>query len=82
MYKQVCIIPFRREFLLEYVKMETTPLEIAESIDMLRLLEHGYRVRMVETEYDTHAVDTPEDLRLVEQMMERDPLWSTYNPSV
>jgi 3-deoxy-manno-octulosonate cytidylyltransferase (CMP-KDO synthetase) len=78
LYKQVCIIPFRKEFLLRYVKMDPTPLEMAESIDMLRLLENGYKVKMVESSFDTHAVDTPEDLRLVEQMMEKDPLFAQY----
>jgi 3-deoxy-manno-octulosonate cytidylyltransferase (CMP-KDO synthetase) len=78
LFKQVCIIPFRKEFLLRYVEMEPTPLEIAESIDMLRLLENGYRVKMVESDFDTHAVDTPEDLRLVEQMMGTDPLLKEY----
>ena len=38
---------------------------------MLRCLEHGYDVKMVESEYATHAVDTPEDLRIAEQVMER-----------
>ena len=78
LYKQVCIIPFRRDFLLQFAQLPPTPLEVAESIDMLRILEHGYQVKMVESEYETHAVDTPEDLRLVEQMMERDPLLSRY----
>ena len=78
LYKQVCIIPFRRDFLLKYVDLEPTPLEIAESIDMLRCLEHGYRVKMIESDYVTHAVDTPEDLMLVEQMMEDDELLQQY----
>jgi 3-deoxy-manno-octulosonate cytidylyltransferase (CMP-KDO synthetase) len=67
--KQVCVIPFRREFLLQYAKLEPTPLEIAESVDMLRILEHGLKVRMVMTNYETHAVDTPADLALVERLM-------------
>ena len=41
MKKQVCIIPFTRAFLLEYTELPPTPLEIAESIDMLRVLEYG-----------------------------------------
>jgi 3-deoxy-manno-octulosonate cytidylyltransferase (CMP-KDO synthetase) len=69
MGKQVCIIPFRREFLLEYTRLTPTPLEIAESVDMMRVLEHGMRVRMAPTAHDTQAVDTPEDLRKVEQLM-------------
>tara|TARA_B110000008_G_scaffold268907_1_gene297537 strand:+ start:5197 stop:5949 length:753 start_codon:yes stop_codon:yes gene_type:complete len=69
MKKQVCIIPFRREFLLKYIRLEPTPLEIAESIDMMRVLEHGQKIRMIPTLYDTHAVDTVEDLKKVEKLM-------------
>jgi len=70
MGKQVCIIPFRREFLLQYTKLSPTPLEIVESVDMMRVLEHGMKVRMVPTRHNTHAVDTPADLRNVEQLMQ------------
>jgi 3-deoxy-manno-octulosonate cytidylyltransferase (CMP-KDO synthetase) len=69
MGKQVCIIPFRRDFLVQYTQMAPTPLEIAESVDMLRVLEHGMKLRMIPTVHDTHAVDTPADLALVEQLM-------------
>lgn len=69
MGKQVCVIPFRRDFLISYTKMEPTPLEIIESIDMMRVLEHGLKVRMVSTKYNTHAVDTPSDLEKVRQLM-------------
>lgn len=41
MKKQVCVIPFTRDFLLEYNNMEPTPLEIIESVDMMRILENG-----------------------------------------
>jgi len=77
-FKQVCVIPFRRDFLREFARLAPTPLERAESIDMLRAVEHGLRVRLVETEADTHAVDTPEDLRLVEELMKDDPLLKRY----
>lgn len=70
MGKQVCIIPFRRDFLLQYTQLPPTPLEIAESVDMMRVLEHGYKVQMVPTKYDSHAVDTPEDLVIVERLMQ------------
>ena len=49
--------------------MEPTPLEIAESIDMMRVLEHGMKVKMVPTNYNTHAVDTYDDLIAVEKLM-------------
>lgn len=70
MGKQVCIIPFRRDFLLEYTRMQPTPLEIAESVDMLRVLEHGLKVKMTPTRHSTCAVDTPDDLRKVERLMQ------------
>jgi len=77
-YKQVCIIPFRRDFLFEYTNLPPTPLEQAESIDMLRILEHGLDVKLVEIENQTHAVDTPADLELVEQLMHDDPYLDSY----
>jgi 3-deoxy-manno-octulosonate cytidylyltransferase (CMP-KDO synthetase) len=69
MTKQVCIIPFRRDFLLEYTSMAPTALEIAESVDMMRVLEHGIKIRMVPTKYNTYAVDTMTDLQRVERLM-------------
>ena len=77
-FKQVCIIPYRRDILLEFALLEPTLLEQSESIDMLRLLEHGYRVRLVETEVNSHAVDTQADLDMVESLMSQDPLLDRY----
>ncbi|PYS15203.1 MAG: 3-deoxy-manno-octulosonate cytidylyltransferase [Acidobacteria bacterium] len=79
--KQVCVIPFRRNFLFQYKTLEPTHLEIAESVDMLRILEHGFKVRMVITDYETHSVDTPADLALVERLLEADPLTKSYGVS-
>jgi len=76
--KQVCVIPFRRDFLLQYARLEPTPLEIAESVDMLRILEHGFPVRIVPTTYVTHAVDTPADLKVVERLLAADSLMPQY----
>ena len=76
--KQVCIIPFLRDFLLEYTKMSPTPLEIVESIDMLRVLEHGMKVRMIPTKYNTVAVDTEMDRQTVEKLLADDPTTSLY----
>ena len=67
--KQVCIIPFRRDYLLEYTSLAPTPLEIAESVDMMRILEHGMKVRMAPTKHNTQAVDTLEDLHKVECLL-------------
>ncbi len=67
--KQVCIIPFRREFLTTYSSLAPTPLEVIESIDMLRVLEHGLKVRMIPTAMKTHPVDTIEDIAKVIELM-------------
>lgn len=69
MGKQVCIIPFRRDYLLEYTTLAPTPLEVAESVDMMRILEHGMKVRMARTKHNTQAVDTLDDLKKVERLM-------------
>lgn len=69
MKKQVCIIPFTRDFLLDYIKLAPTPLEIIESVDMMRILEHGMKVKMVPTKHQTYPVDTKEDLVRVEKLM-------------
>ncbi len=77
-FKQVPIIPFRRDFLLQYNEMAPTPLEVIESVDMMRILENGMKVRMVKTALDTVSVDTPEDLELVSQKMKNDALVPAY----
>lgn len=77
-YKQVCIIPFRRSTLFHYTNLSPTPLEQVESVDMLRLLEHGYGVKMVNTTFNTQAVDTEDDLARVAKLMQDDPLLSRY----
>lgn len=77
-YKQVCIMPFRKDFLYLYNQLEPTPLEVIESVDMLRVLEHGYNVKMVLTERFTCSVDTPEDLQEVERLMADDELMISY----
>ncbi|MEV9499468.1 3-deoxy-manno-octulosonate cytidylyltransferase [Aliarcobacter butzleri] len=78
MKKQVCVIPFTRDFLLEYNNMEPTPLEIIESVDMMRILENGKKVKMVPTKFITKCVDTKEDLEQVSQMMKMDKLFEIY----
>jgi 3-deoxy-manno-octulosonate cytidylyltransferase (CMP-KDO synthetase) len=53
---------FRREFLLTFSGLAQTPLELAESLEQLRALEHGFRIRTVLTEHESIGVDTPGDL--------------------
>ena len=78
-YRQVCIIPFKRNALIEYTKLPPTPLEIIESVDMNRLIEHGKKIKLVETAYNSLAVDTAQDLKNVESMMRDDPLLDKYS---
>ena len=75
MKKQVCIIPFTRDFLLEYTSLDPTPLEIIESVDMMRVLEHGKKVKMIHTKHRTQAVDTKEDLEKVTKIMKKEKLY-------
>ena len=79
MFKQVCIIPFRRESLEAFNEMPETQLEIIESVDMRRLIESGKKVKMVNTEYETYSVDTQEDLDKVEHLMSNDKLIEHYS---
>jgi 3-deoxy-manno-octulosonate cytidylyltransferase (CMP-KDO synthetase) len=53
---------YRVGFLTKFTKLERTPLEIAERLEQLRALEHGYRIRVVEVENESWGIDTPEDL--------------------
>ena len=77
-WKQVCIMPFWRENLSIFNQMDETPLEILESVDMMRLLENGYTVQLVESPYETYSVDTEADRQKVEQIMANDPLFEKY----
>lgn len=81
-FKQVCVIPFRSDFLRKFACLAPTPLEQAESIDMLRIIEHGGLIRLVETEINTHAIDTPDDLQLVETMMKNDSICLQYENQI
>ncbi|MAU58525.1 MAG: 3-deoxy-manno-octulosonate cytidylyltransferase [Flavobacteriaceae bacterium] len=78
MYKQVCVIPFRRDFLIKYNEMEQTNLEIIESIDMLRLIENGIKIKMVYIDENNFSVDTKQDLINVIHYMKNDKLVKKY----
>ncbi len=62
--EHVGLYVYRKPFLLKYVRWPPTPLEQAESLEQLRILEHGFRIRVIETErgHGAPCVDTPEDL--------------------
>lgn len=68
-FKHFGLYAYRRDFLLTLTTLPQTPLELAESLEQLRVLEHGYHIRVVETHYDIVEVDTPEDLERARQLM-------------
>jgi len=78
MQKQVCIIPFRRDYLIDFNSMSETPLEIIESVDMMRVIENGDKVKMIKVNDITYSVDTLEDLNKVQEEMKNDSLMQTY----
>tara|TARA_B100000315_G_scaffold257559_1_gene306782 strand:+ start:628 stop:1395 length:768 start_codon:yes stop_codon:yes gene_type:complete len=78
MLKQVCIIPFRRDYLLEFNATLQTTLEKIESIDMLRTVENGDKVRMIEMQHESLSVDTQHDLDRVVEAMTNDKLVPEY----
>ena len=78
MLKQVCIIPFRREYLLKFNETEETELEKIESVDMMRIIENGEKVHMVLTNASSLGVDTLADLKNAEEKMKGDILMKEY----
>jgi 3-deoxy-manno-octulosonate cytidylyltransferase (CMP-KDO synthetase) len=69
-FKHIGLYVYRRDFLLQYSALPIGPLEQAERLEQLRALENGYRIRVVETEYESLGVDTPEDLDRVSRLFE------------
>ncbi len=67
-YKHIGIYAYRRNFLLSYAKMEPTPLERAESLEQLRALENGYKIKCIKTNARFVGVDTSEDLAKVNEI--------------
>jgi len=79
MLKQVCVIPFKRDFLIKFNEMEEAVLERIESIDMLRVIENGGKVRMVYSPDKSFSVDNQVDLNKVIYEMENDKIRLTYS---
>lgn len=69
-FKHIGLYVYRRDFLLRYSSLPVGPLEQAERLEQLRALENGYRIRVVETDYESLGVDTPEDLERVTALLE------------
>lgn len=69
LYRHIGLYAYRRSALLVLAALDPTPLERAESLEQLRALEHGIRIKAVETQYESFGVDTPEDLAQVRRLL-------------
>jgi 3-deoxy-manno-octulosonate cytidylyltransferase (CMP-KDO synthetase) len=67
-YKHIGLYVYRRDFLLSYSQLPVGPLERAERLEQLRALENGHAIRVVETDYESLGVDTPEDLDRISRL--------------
>ena len=67
-YKHIGVYAYRRDFLLRFAALPPSPLEMTESLEQLRALEHGYRIRVIETPFRSVGVDTPEELEQVRKL--------------
>ena len=72
------LISFTYEYLIKFNEYKQTELEKKESIDMLRCLENGDKVKIVETDFPNWSVDTDDDLKIVSNMMLKDELFEKY----
>jgi 3-deoxy-manno-octulosonate cytidylyltransferase (CMP-KDO synthetase) len=70
-FKHIGLYVYKREFLLAYPDFPVGPLERAERLEQLRALENGFKIRVVETDYESLGVDTPEDWKLVAELYEK-----------
>ena len=68
-FKHIGLYAYRRAFVPTFAGLPPSPLELAESLEQLRALEHGYRIHVVLTNVESIEVDTPEDLERVRQLM-------------
>ena len=73
-YKHVGIYGYKRDFVMEYAKMASTPLELSESLEQLRVLENGYKIKVLETPYKIIGVDTQEELERVREYITKNGL--------
>lgn len=68
-YKHIGVYAYRRDFLIKFAALPQTPLEKTESLEQLRALEHGYRIKVLNTDFKSIGVDTPEDLARVNALL-------------
>ena len=67
-FKHIGVYAYRRDFLLRFAALPPSPLEVTESLEQLRALENGYRIRVIQTPFRSIGVDTPADLEEVRRL--------------
>ena len=77
-YQQTGVIAFRHDFLVKFSKLPETPLEIIESVDMLRVIDHGFPLHVVLSKKESLGVDVPSDKERGEKLLIADPLTNIY----
>jgi 3-deoxy-manno-octulosonate cytidylyltransferase (CMP-KDO synthetase) len=78
MYRQTGISAFTKKFLSQFTNMTPTSLEIIESVDFLRILQHGYKIRGVVFHQEMFGVDRKEDIKKIEEIIRNDPTQNRY----
>jgi 3-deoxy-manno-octulosonate cytidylyltransferase (CMP-KDO synthetase) len=78
MWQQTGVIAFSAAFVKEFSRLEPTPLEVIESVDMMRVLEHGRPIQTVAVPFETIGVDTPADRDRAEKVLSDDPVTRRY----
>ncbi len=71
-YKHVGIYAYNKDFLFTFKKLPPSYLEMHERLEQLRALDHGYKIKVIETKFETVGVDTPEDLELAKGLLEKE----------
>jgi len=71
-FKHIGMYGYRKDFLEQYVHMPKSPLECAESLEQLRVLENGYKIAIAETQYDSIGVDLPEHIKQIEEILKNE----------
>lgn len=69
LFKHLGIYAYRRKFLLDFTKLAQSPLELAEELEQLRALENGYRIKVIQSKYDSPEVNTPQDLEKIRKLL-------------
>lgn len=68
-FKHLGLYVYRKNYLMKFIKLESSKLELTEKLEQLRILESGERIKVIKTKIDSHSVDTPSDLTKVKKLI-------------